>query len=336
VLATSPFTLAPGKAVVCKGSYSLLQSDINAGTVHNVATGDSDQTLPTNTPNDVTVPQAPHISLTKTATPTTYSAAGQVIHYTLVATNDGNVTLHSVSISDPKLGTLTCAPSQPATLAPTGTLSCTGSYTIKSTDLKTDNTGTVVNTATASGLGPQNQSVSATATATVHQVKATGQIQATGTTCEQFKAGTGPPLSSVLYTIKAGKINSVSPGVFFYYSKVTAPASGPFVMTIGQSNDKSWPFISSNNDQIILYDANCVRVQNVTTSYNATTGITSITVNGSYSPNAIYFISVKYDPNSLIGFIPSGKPVVTYTFQTSINGSSIPSSGASLQLTSKK
>ena len=51
---------------------------------------------------------APHLSLTKTAVPTTYSAALQVIQYTLVATNDGNVPLSSVSISDPKLGTLSC------------------------------------------------------------------------------------------------------------------------------------------------------------------------------------------------------------------------------------
>ena len=52
------------------------------------------------------------------------------IEYLLVATNTGNVTLHNVSIVDPKLGTLTCTPTQPATLAPAAALSCTGSHTV--------------------------------------------------------------------------------------------------------------------------------------------------------------------------------------------------------------
>ncbi|MEZ4663484.1 MAG: hypothetical protein R2911_38570 [Caldilineaceae bacterium] len=42
----------------------------------------------------------------------------QLLHYTLTALNDGNGTLTGVAISDPKLGTLTCNPAQPATLAP--------------------------------------------------------------------------------------------------------------------------------------------------------------------------------------------------------------------------
>ncbi len=54
---TQPATVAPGAALVCTGSYTLVLADINAGTVHNVATGDTDQTPPRDTPNDVTVPQ---------------------------------------------------------------------------------------------------------------------------------------------------------------------------------------------------------------------------------------------------------------------------------------
>jgi uncharacterized repeat protein (TIGR01451 family) len=166
VAATSPFTLLPGKAVVCTGRYTLLQSDINAGTVHNIATGDSDQTLPTDTPNDVTLPQMPHISLTKATTTTRYDHVGQVIFYTLVATNDGNVTLHDVSIVDPKLGTLTCT--QPATLVPGAKLTCTGSHTVTLADLEA---GKYDNTATVTGKGPQEQPVSATASASVPGVQ---------------------------------------------------------------------------------------------------------------------------------------------------------------------
>ena len=42
---------------------------------------------------DVPAVQSPHLSITKVATETSYDAVGQVIHYTIVATNDGNMTL---------------------------------------------------------------------------------------------------------------------------------------------------------------------------------------------------------------------------------------------------
>ena len=42
-----PATLAPGEQLVCTGSYTLTQADLNAGPVHNTATADSDQTPPT-------------------------------------------------------------------------------------------------------------------------------------------------------------------------------------------------------------------------------------------------------------------------------------------------
>ena len=69
--------------------------------------------------------QAPAHKLDKTATRTSVDEVGDVIHYTLVATNTGNVTLSTVTISDPELGSLDCA--QPVTLArPAHRSSCTG------------------------------------------------------------------------------------------------------------------------------------------------------------------------------------------------------------------
>ena len=43
--------------------------------------------------HDVPATQNPHLAITKVATETSYSAVGDVIHYTIVATNDGNMTL---------------------------------------------------------------------------------------------------------------------------------------------------------------------------------------------------------------------------------------------------
>ena len=108
--------------------------------------------------------QSAHITLEKSAVETRFARVADVIDYTLVATNDGNVTLTNVTIVDPKLGTLTCTPPQPATLAPGATLSCTGSHTITQADL---DAGVVTNVATATGTPPSGPNVSDTDDASV-------------------------------------------------------------------------------------------------------------------------------------------------------------------------
>src|SRR2546425_855767 len=55
-----------------------------------------------------------------------------------MATNDGNVTLSKVTVTDtgtPSLESFTCSPSNPATLAPTKSNECTGTHTIPQADL---------------------------------------------------------------------------------------------------------------------------------------------------------------------------------------------------------
>ncbi|MFT3892850.1 MAG: hypothetical protein QM730_14555 [Anaerolineales bacterium] len=110
---------------------------------------------------------APHISLTKSITETNFDEDGDVLHYTLVATNDGNVPLTDVSISDPLLGFLTCTPAQPATLAPTETLTCTGTYTTLQDDV---DAGKVDNIASTSGTYATT-TVTDTASATIPAIQ---------------------------------------------------------------------------------------------------------------------------------------------------------------------
>jgi len=77
----------------------------------------------------ITLP-APGLSLSKAANPKTYTQVGQVIDYTYVLTNNGNVPLTGpFKVTDDKLGTFTCGSA--TTLAPGGSVSCTKSYTIK-------------------------------------------------------------------------------------------------------------------------------------------------------------------------------------------------------------
>ena len=56
---------------------------------------------------------APELSITKDATEASYDAVGDVIHYTIVAKNTGNVVLHNVTITDPNAVLGTCTPAIP-------------------------------------------------------------------------------------------------------------------------------------------------------------------------------------------------------------------------------
>ena len=165
----TPATLAPGASVVCAANHTMSQADIDAGTYTNTAVGDSDQTAPTSDDETVPAAQSAHITLEKSAVETKFARVADVIDYTLVATNDGNVTLTNVTIVDPKLGTLTCTPPQPATLAPGAPLSCTGSHTITQADL---DAGVVTNVATATGTPPSGPNVSDTDDASVPSAQA--------------------------------------------------------------------------------------------------------------------------------------------------------------------
>ena len=100
------------------------------------------------------------LTLTKSASPATYNAAGQTINYSYVILNSGNVTLDGpFTVSDDK-ATVTC----PATssLAPGATVTCAASYTIQQSDL---DAGSVTNHATATNGSATSNVAQATVTA---------------------------------------------------------------------------------------------------------------------------------------------------------------------------
>ncbi|MFD0865649.1 beta strand repeat-containing protein, partial [Tessaracoccus lubricantis] len=166
----APVTLAPGESLTCSATYSVTQADLDNGIVENTATtvgtppvGDD---VTDTDEEDVTAVQTPAINLVKSATPTIYDSVGDVITYSFVATNTGNVTLTDVTITDPLpgLSALTCDIAAPVTLAPGAELTCSGTYAITQADL---NAGSVYNEATAEGTPPQGDDVTATDDETV-------------------------------------------------------------------------------------------------------------------------------------------------------------------------
>jgi hypothetical protein len=120
------------------------QADINSGSYVNTATADSDQTTPSTSTVTVNFTQSPALSLDKIAITATYDSVGDVIEYTYVVTNTGNVTLEGpFTVIDDK-AIVSCP--DVASLAPGASITCSASYIITEADLEA---GSVTNTAWA-------------------------------------------------------------------------------------------------------------------------------------------------------------------------------------------
>jgi uncharacterized repeat protein (TIGR01451 family) len=316
-------SLAPGGTMTCSASHTITQADIDAGSYFNQACVDDGTAGAVQACDDVTTPgtQNPHLSITKSASPTTYSVVGQVITYTIVATNDGNVTLSNVTVSDPSVSNLTCTPSNPvASLAPGGTINCSATHTITQADL---DAGHYTNTACVDdGTGGAAQ---ACAPSTVNKQQ-TAQIAPTATTCANFRDGTAADLTELLYTVKSGKINSVAPGVLFYYSFVTVSSTGNVTVTQSDSSSLTPPFTIPNG-QANLYNLQCTKVKTGTVSGNGALATFSSVAPGTY------IIGIKYDPTSVKGSNDPG--TVTYSFVTAVGGTTINSTLDTIQLKKK-
>ena len=95
----------------------------------------------------------PDLSLTKTVSPNRMTQVGEVLTYTLVATNTGTVPLSGVRITDelPGLSDLSCDPAMPASLEPDDELSCTTTRVVTQDDL---DFGSIINIAQVSAEAP--------------------------------------------------------------------------------------------------------------------------------------------------------------------------------------
>ncbi|MBT2534412.1 DUF11 domain-containing protein [Arthrobacter sp. ISL-48] len=154
--------LAPAAAITCTATYSVVQADVDAGSITNTATATGvppgTTPPPVSSPSGVTVPtpNAPAMTVLKTASTDKATTGGQVLTYSFFLTNTGNVTLTNVSAVEGEfsgtgdLSAVNC-PAEAASLAPAMSVTCTATYTVTLADL---NAGTITNTATGTGTTP--------------------------------------------------------------------------------------------------------------------------------------------------------------------------------------
>src|SRR3972149_3846462 len=144
--------LEPDGSLLCMGSYSITQADLDAGSLTNsaLASGTHGESGAEVASDEVSltiaaVPTEPAaLTLEMNAAATTFSAVGDVITYIYRLTNTGLVPLEALIVHT-ELGDTAC-PSGP--LEPDGTLLCVGSYSITQADL---DAGSVTNIAQGYG-----------------------------------------------------------------------------------------------------------------------------------------------------------------------------------------
>ena len=142
-------TLAPGGTISCTATHTVTQADIDNRHYLNTACVSATEATATCAFADVPSDDNPDLSIEKRVTETTYGAVGDILHYTIVATNVGNVTLHNVVVTDPKVSGLICGDG--TNLAPGGSIICNATHTVTQADITA---GHYLNTAcvTATGL----------------------------------------------------------------------------------------------------------------------------------------------------------------------------------------
>ena len=167
-------SLAPGESSEFVTSYVVEEKDIKAGKVVNEATAKEgtdipvdpgEETVPTETPN-------PSLFVTKTADVTKDAKLGDVITYTITVTNNGNVTITDVNVSDAQTGLNESI----GELGPNVSETFTTTHEITEEDIRA---GYYSNIATATGTTPNGNEVNGSDTEKIYTEKVNPSIEVT-------------------------------------------------------------------------------------------------------------------------------------------------------------
>ena len=296
-------TLAPAADEVCTASYTTTQSDVDAGGI--TSTGVSSGTPP-NGPgvtasSSLTIPanQSASIQIVKSATVGSFSEPGTPITYKYHVTNNGIVTLTTVTVTDPMpgLSAITCPDS---TLAPAADEICTAAYTTTQGDV---DAGGITNTGTATGTPPVGPAVTATSLLTIESVR-TPSISIEKSANVTSFSGVGTPITYSYTVTNTGNVilTSVSvtdpmPGL----SAVSCP--GP---TLAPSADETCTATYTTT------------AANVTARKIVNTGTATGTPPAGPDVNARETLTIPFTaPSCFVGPWPtkvSGDPVFTHRF----------------------
>jgi uncharacterized repeat protein (TIGR01451 family) len=159
-------SLAPGGSFICTAQHTVTQGELDAngspvadsGNLVNNVTASSTEAPDDTDSLSIPLGQTASVAIVKAGTwnddgsTPNIAEVGETISYTFDVSNDGNLTLTSVSVTDPLVSPITCPSGNPIpTMAPGASEQCTGTYTIVQADI---DAGQRDNTATATGSSP--------------------------------------------------------------------------------------------------------------------------------------------------------------------------------------
>ena len=200
--------LRPGETVTCRATDVATQADLDRGEIVNVAfaataIGGAEGDVPVSSDvatETVAADLAPSLDLGVAVAGGPVAGAGDVLTYTLTATNDGNQTLYGVRVTDPALPGLVCAA---AVLAPGETLTCTEDHAVTQAEF---DAGLVETTATAVGEAPDGTPVDDTADAAVPALPTAPRLVLEKTGTPAPFGPVGSDLTFVLTATNAGDV----------------------------------------------------------------------------------------------------------------------------------
>ena len=258
-------SIAVGDSMTCTATYVLVQADVNAGSISNTATADSNETGPVS--SSLTVSLSPNAALTlvKSSDATPDPAVGETITYSYVATNGGEVTLTGVTVTDVHggIGGSFSGVSCPATsLAVGDSMTCTATYVLVQADA---DAGSVSNTATADSneTGPVSSSLTVSlspnaALALVKSSDATPDPAVGETITYSYVATNGGEV-----TLTGVTVTDVHGGIGGSFSGVSCPATS---IAVGDSMTCTATYV------LVQADVNAGSISNTATADSNETG----------------------------------------------------------------
>ena len=152
------------ETLTCVSSYTVVQSDLDAGSITSITTADVNGTLSNAVTTTVATVPNKILTLTKTVDPLIYEQVGQSITYNYIITNSGTMDIGPAqfTVTDEGLSLPLNCGNADTTLTPNATVTCSTTYTVTQADMNANSISTSA-TASGGGVGP-SQPVSAVVT----------------------------------------------------------------------------------------------------------------------------------------------------------------------------